>query len=102
MHVREVKLILTLGCYVLGVLLAEELFTLSALAPLLILLRRHQHGGVQVRIAHLGTYLIDVQRVVVFHLLTDILRESEVKGRGVKVSHLDGGCLLNAPTAVQQ
>ena len=99
-HIGKVELLLALVGYVLGILLAEEALALLALAPLAILLGSHQHGGVQIGVAHLRAQHIDVQGVVILHLPLDILREVQVEGAGVEVGHLYGCRLLYLPASL--
>ena len=74
-HIGKRELLLALRRHIIGILLAEESFTFLFLAPLTILLWSHQYRGIQVRVAHLRANLIDVQRVVILHLLADIRRQ---------------------------
>ena len=96
-HIREVELVLALGSHVLRILLAEETPQLSFLAPCAVFLGSHQHRSIQVVVAYLRTDDIHSRRVIILHLLPDILREVEVDGRAIKISHLDRCRLLNPP-----
>ena len=100
MHVGERELVLVLRLVGLRVLIAEELLTPAPLRPLHILLGGHQDGGVQVAVAYLRTDEIEVQRVVVLHLLTDVVGHLQVERRRVEVGHLHRRGLGNAPAAL--
>ena len=101
-HIRKVELVLALGSHVLRILLAEEALQLPFLAPCAVFLGSHQHRSIQVVIAYLRTDDIHARRVVILHLLPDILREVEIDGRTVKVGDLDRRCLLNPPARLFQ
>ena len=101
-HVGKVEFLLAFIGYILGVFLAEEALQLAFLAPCPIFLRSHQHGGIQVRVAYLRANHIHARRVVILHLLTDILRQPQVDDRRVQVGHLHRCDLLYAPARVQK
>ena len=101
-HIGKREFLLALLRHVLSILLAEEQFTLPALAPGIILFGSHQDWRIQVRVAHLRTHAVHVQRVVILHLLLDILRETQVQRRRVQVGHLHRCRLLNLPTRLDE
>ena len=72
-HVHQVELVLTLVGHVLFFLGAEEIVTGTFLTPLPILLRSHQNGGIQIGVANLRADDVDIQRVIVFYRLLDIV-----------------------------
>ena len=79
MHIGKRELLLALRGNILCLLLAEEGLALATLTPLVILLGSHQDGGVQIRVANLRTDAVVAQRVVVFHLLLDVLGQTKVE-----------------------
>ena len=85
MHIGKTELLLALVLHILRILLAEEALQFALLAPCSVFFRGHQQGGIQIVVANLRTNDIHARRVVILHLLTDILRESQVNGKGVKV-----------------
>ena len=101
-HIGKRELVLALVLYVLHVLLAEEVAQRPFLHPLAILLGRHQHGGIQVRVADLRADIVHIGRIVILHRLTDILGVPQVDGRRVQILHHDGGCALYAEARVQK
>ena len=101
-HVGKVEFLLAFVRHVLGILLAEELVHLAALAPLVILFGGHQHRGIQVAVTNLRANDVHAGRVVVLYLLLDILGEVQVEGRRVEVGHLDGGRLLYLPAGAHE
>ena len=78
-HIGKRELLLALRGNILSLLLAEEGLALAAFTPLVILLGSHQDGGVQIRVANLRTDAVVAQRVVVFHLLLDVLGQTKVE-----------------------
>ena len=101
-HVGEVELVLALRLDVLGVLLAEELLAGAPLAPLHVFLGRHHDGRVQIGVADLRSDIIESERVVVLHLLLDILRHVQVERARVEVLDQHGRRRLDAPAGVEQ
>ena len=101
-HIGKRELVLALVLNVLHVLLAEEVAQRPFLHPLTILLGRHQHRGIQVRVADLRADIVHIGRIVILHRLTDILGVSQVDGRRVQILHHDGGCALYAEARVQK
>ena len=59
-HVGKRELVLALVRHILGILLAEEVVEGPLLTPLQVFLRGHQHGGVQIAVAYLRAYIVDV------------------------------------------
>ena len=78
-HIGKAELLLAFRGHILCIFLAEEGLTFFLLAPQAILLRCHQHRGIQIRVAQFRTYLIGVHRVVILYLLTDIRWQTQVK-----------------------
>ena len=78
MHIHQVELILTGVLGVLFVFLVEEIVQGTFLNILTILLGCHQRGHTQVRIAHLLSDVINVQRIVILHRFADIVGHLQV------------------------
>ena len=102
MHVGKRELFLALVLHVLGILLPEEVLQQPFLTPFPVLLRTHQHRGIQIGAAHLRADVVHVGGVVVFHRLTDIVGTSEVECRGVEILHDHRSRRLNAPARAQR
>ena len=101
-HIGKVEFLLAFIGYILCVFLAEEALHLAFLAPRMVFLRGHQYGGIQIRVTYLRANHVHARRVVILHLLTDILREAQVDDRRVQVGHLHRCYLLYAPARVQK
>ena len=101
-HVGEVKLLLALSLVDLVVLLAEELVHHAALAPLAILVLRHHERGVDVRVGYLRTDDVSVERVVVHHVLLQVVGTLQVGSILVEVVERDGQRALYLPARMQQ
>ena len=101
-HVGEVELLLALSLVYLVVLLAEELVHHAALAPLAILLLRHHERGVDVRVGYLRADDVAVERVVVHHVLLQVVGTLQVGSILVEVVERYGQRALYLPARMQQ
>ena len=101
-HVGEVELLLALSLIYLVVLLAEELVHHASLAPLAILLLRHHKRGVDVRVGYLRADDVAVERVVVHHVLLQVVGTLQVGGILVEVVERYGQRALYLPARMQQ
>ena len=102
MHVGEVKLLLSLILELRGIFRLEEIVQCPFLAPLAIFLGSHHHRSVEIRVSYLRTYIIYVERVVIHHLLLDIIRHGEVERRTAEVALAIGNCLLDFPSCMKE
>ncbi len=101
-HVREVELFLSLCLVYFVVLVAEILLHGLALAPLSVLLGSHHYGGVYVGVAYFRPHDIAVERVVVFHVLLQVVRPPQVGCALVEVVEGHGHGALYLPARMQQ
>ena len=101
-HIGEVELLLALGLVNLVVLLAEEIAAQLSVAPFPELLGGHQHRRAQIAATHLRADEITSQRVVILHLLLDVLGHNQVGGITLQVFLCDRLRALNPPSRMQQ
>ena len=102
MHIREIELLLTLSLINLAVLLAEVSLHRLLLTPLAIFLRSHVYRRIEIGVAHLRTDDVKVERVVIFHLLLQVIGAFQVGRILVEVLHGDGQRALDFPSGVEQ
>ena len=102
MHVGEIEFLLALGLIDFIVLLAVEVALQLGVAPLAKLLSRHQHRRTQILVTHLRTDQVAAQRVVVLHLLLNVLRHHQVGSPALEVFLRDGLRALYLPPRIEQ
>ncbi len=102
MHVGERELVFSLLLHNLIVLRAEESVHLLSFAPFAVFVGCHHHRCGKVSSAHFRTEEISVQRVVVYHLLLDIVRHREVGSTLFCVFSRNRNSALHLPFRVQQ
>ena len=102
MHVSKREFVFARFLGNFTVLAAEEAVEFLFLAPSTILVWSHHDGCRQIAFAHLGAYIIAVERVVIYHLLFDVVRQVEVGGIAVEVVLCDGHRALYLPAWMEQ
>ena len=102
MHVGEVELLLAFRLQYLAVLRTEETVALLLLAPLAILLGSHHYRGIDVCVANLRADDIAVERVIINHILLQVIRQVEVGRITTKVVEGYRRDALNVPSGVEE
>ena len=102
MHIREVKLLLTLGLINLIVLLTEESTSLIHLSPGVILFRSKHDRSREPGITHTIADNETVERIVIDHIILHVVRTLQVERTLIEIAEGIRLGKLNLPTGIQQ